>query len=208
MAIPGSYLVASKKAGDIFRAIQNAQAPKRFTFSFLESLGYKSTNDRLIIPVLKSLGFLTASGEPTTRYFAYLDQTRGSKVLAEGIRDAYDLFQVNRKANEMSQTEVKNKLKTLTQGKGSDTVIDNMARTFKALSQLADFTAEGPQFEAPETESTPETPPAEPKPEPHPARSVLKLGELVYNIQLVLPDSRDQAVYDAFFKSLKEHLLR
>lgn len=109
MAIPTSYLIASKKAGEILSAIQRGQAPKRFTFGFLESLGFKSTNDRLIIPVLKSLGFLAASGEPTPRYFAYLDQTRAPRVLAEGIREAYaDLFQINRKANELSQTEVKN----------------------------------------------------------------------------------------------------
>jgi len=101
MAVPTSYLVASKKTRDILSAIQTAQAPKRFTFGFLESLGFKSTNDRLIIPVLKSLGFLTSNGDPTNRYFAFLDQTRAPRVLGEGIREAYaDLFQINRKAYE------------------------------------------------------------------------------------------------------------
>lgn len=31
--------------------------------------------------------------------------------------------------------------------------------------------------------------------------------ELHYNIQLILPNSRDQAVFDALFTSLKKHLL-
>ena len=33
------------------------------------------------------------------------------------------------------------------------------------------------------------------------------LGGLVYNIQIVLPETRDVAVYDALFRSFKEHLL-
>jgi hypothetical protein len=36
----------------------------------------------------------------------------------------------------------------------------------------------------------------------------IALGGLVYNIQIHLPESRDQAVYDALFRSLKTHLLQ
>ena len=38
----------------------------------------------------------------------------------------------------MSQEEVKNKLKALTQGQKSDSVIDSMARTFRTLCDYAD----------------------------------------------------------------------
>jgi hypothetical protein len=34
----------------------------------------------------------------------------------------------------------------------------------------------------------------------------LQQPQLHYNIQIHLPESRDQAVYDAIFKSLKKHL--
>jgi hypothetical protein len=40
-----------------------------------------------------------------------------------------------------------------------------------------------------------------------PPRDVPRIGGLVYSINLQLPESRDQAVYDALFKSLKAHLL-
>src|SRR5580658_932220 len=140
MALPKSYLTSSKNLKAIFTAIQSAQAPPKFTVRFLESLGFKNAADRLIIGVLKSLGFLTQDGVPTTRYFAFLDQTQGAKVLAEGIREAYsDLFQVNKKAQDLSQTEIKNKLKTLTQGQAGDSVLDKMAGTLKALSSDANF---------------------------------------------------------------------
>jgi hypothetical protein len=210
MAISTSYLTSLKNLKAILQSIQGAQAPKTFSTRFLASLGYASTNDRLIIGVLKSLGFLSPEGTPTKRYYEYLDQTQSSRVLAQGIREAYaDLFQVNRKANEMSQGEVKNKLKTLMQGKFSDVVLGKMASTFKSLSQLADFSP------TPETSGLP-TKPDEGPAEGAPPLSALELdagpgvslGGLVYNIQLVLPAERDQAVYDALFRSLKDHLLK
>jgi hypothetical protein len=36
----------------------------------------------------------------------------------------------------------------------------------------------------------------------------LPIAGLVYTINLQLPESRDQAVYDALFKSLRAHLTR
>lgn len=212
MALPKSYLTSSKNLKAIFTAIQSAQAPPKFTVRFLESLGFKNAADRLIIGVLKSLGFLTQDGVPTTRYFAFLDQTQGGKILAEGIRESYgDLFQINKKAQDLSQTDIKNKLKTLTQGQASDSVLEKMAGTLKALSQLADFSEPAKAATGPE-QPTPDQQVQENKSEPNgtnaPAPQQFALGGLVYNIQLSLPESRDQAVYDALFKSMKDHLLR
>jgi hypothetical protein len=60
--------------------------------------------------------------------------------LADAIRDAYaDLFAVNTKANELAPEEVKNKLRTLYTGKKTDLVIGNIAKTFTALCEYADF---------------------------------------------------------------------
>lgn len=141
---------------------------------------------------------------PTERYYKFLDQSEGGHVLAEGIREAYeDLFRVNIKANELSQTEVKNKLKTLTQGQKSDDVLDKMAKTFSVLCSLADWSSQPPIQIQPITQVQPEK-------EGMPIKefSSLPLGQLCYNIQIILPATRDAAVYDAIFKSLKEHLLR
>ena len=208
MTLPKSYMTSVKNVEAILHAVQGAKAPERFNSKFLENLEFKSSSDRLIIGVLKALAFITTDNVPTERYYAYLDQTRAGHVLAEAIQEAYsDLFQVNRKAHDMSLGEVKNKLKTLTQGKLSDTVLDDMASTFKKLCSLADWT----ELQEEEVEGLAETLlPVEPMPagqeaKDHPA---LKLQHLAYNIQIILPESRDPAVYDALFKSLKEHLLR
>ena len=83
MSLPTSYLTSTKNLSAIFDSLKNAKAPEKFTTRFLESLDYKSTNDRLIIGVLKSLGFLDAEGRPKDRYFRFLDQTQSEFVLAE-----------------------------------------------------------------------------------------------------------------------------
>jgi hypothetical protein len=203
MSVPTSYLMTTKNLAKILASIQNAQAPKQFSTRFLASLGFPSAGDRLIIGVLKSVGFLTAEGTPTKRYFEYLDQTQSKHVLADGIREAYaDLFQINRKAHELSNSEIKNKLKTITQGQFSDSVLDKMAMTLKALAQHADFSL------SPSIEKEPMKLELPPEDRPDDAPRGISLGGLVYNIQLVLPADRDQAVYDALFRSLKDHLLK
>src|SRR5262249_20897294 len=111
-----------------------------FTLKFIEDLGFKSTNDRLFIPLLKALGFLDENGAPKQRYFDFLDDSQWQIVLADGIRDAYeDLFRLNKKAHAMSRSDLMGKLKSLTQGKYSDNVVNLMTKTFTELVKLADF---------------------------------------------------------------------
>lgn len=206
MALPTSYLTTVKNLDGILAAIQGAQAPEKFTQAFLESLEFKSTNDRLIIGVLKMLGFIDDSGRPKDRYFRYLDQTQSAKVLAEGIRDAYqDLFKVNTKAHELTKQEVINKFKTLGQGQISDAVLDKMAMTFTALVKLADF--QSPPASPTTTQTQDGGKSEESSDKAVSTHAGIKLGGLVYNIQIVLPESRDPAVYDALFGSLRRHLL-
>ncbi len=210
MALPTSYLTTGKNLQGILNAIRSAQAPDKFTLSFLESLEFKSSSDRLIIGVLKSLGFIDDAGRPTERYFSYLDQTQSDKVLAEGIRSAYeDIFRVNVNAYQLSKQEVINKFKTLSQGKLSESVLDKMAMTFLALVKYADFSSpptSGQEQKKDELGKGEQDNVHKDEQADHHGKGV-KLGGLVYNIQIVLPESRDPSVYDALFQSLRRHLL-
>lgn len=209
MALPKSYLTSTKNLSTMLNAIKTAQAPEKFTHKFLASLEFTSSNDRLVIGVLKALGFLSDDGRPTQRYYEFLDQTQSARVLAEGIKEAYrDLFAVNINAQKMSKEDVLNKFKTLSQGQLSDSVLGKMTLTFTALVKLADFRAQAPgdKAELEQIELTSEKDTLE-KPHVLKAARNVELGGLVYNIQLILPESRDPAVYDALFRSLKEHLL-
>lgn len=213
MALPSAYLTSTKNVTAILDAIAKAQAPSRFTQKFLEGLGFPSSTDRLMINVLKSLGFLSETGEPTQRYHQYLDRSLSKSVLAEGVREAYaDLFQINTSANDMTRADLKNKMKTLSQGQHSDSVLDKMAMTFKALVDASEWShpaasanrnSEHPKPVLNQPAPDPERPPSDSS-----AASRAKgIDGLVYNLNIHLPESRDPAVYDALFRSLREHLL-
>lgn len=211
MALPTSYLTSVKNLEAILNAIRGAQAPERFTYAFLETLDFKSSSDRLIIPMLKVLGFIDADSKPTDRYFQYLDQTQSDVIMATAIKDAYaDLFQVNKKANEMSRADLKGKLKTLTQGSVKDAVIDKMAMTFSTLVKYADFN-QATDTRLSQVEAQDEEQPAPYEPQANTSRQTpspnsAMFGGLHYNIQVILPATRDTKIYDAIFKSMKEHL--
>lgn len=208
MSLPNAYLTSFKNTSAIFKAIQAAQAPQRFTQKFLEGLGFQNSNDRAIINVLKALAFLDDSGIPTSRYHQYLDQTQSALVLAEGIREAYDdLFTVNRRAHEMSPQDVKNKMKTLSEGAFTDRVLTQMAGTFTTLVKEADFSAvpAAPIGEASSRDAEDDVPEAPPQAPPPNNSSRSPFATLAYNINIHLPESRDPAVYNAIFKALREN---
>lgn len=208
MALTNSYLTSTKNLESIINSVINAKAPDRFTNKFLEDLGYKSSNDRLVVGMFKALGLLDDSGQPLQRYYEFLDQTQTGKILAIGIEEAYgDLFNLRKDAQNMSNDEVKNKLKTLTQGQKSDKVIGLMAMTFRAFCDLADWSEETEIQGSSENTAV--------QNERNDFDGFEKRGSKVpktdmnlhYNIQIHLPETTNMAVYDAIFQSLKKHLL-
>ncbi len=225
MAITTSYLTSTKNVPAFFDSLIGAKAPAAFTQKFIEGLGFKSTNDRLFLSVLKGLGFLDQAAVPTERYYKFLDQTESKKVLAEAIESSYeDLFAVKKNAYDLTNTDVRNKLRTLTQGKYSDDVISKMAGTFKALCEYADWGVhkgtEEPEKNQKNKDDQENTDEKKEEKSENPGnerkfdesksdnfdRRVVS-PDFHYNIQIHLPDSRDEAVYDAIFKSLKKHIL-
>ena len=213
MAITTSYLNSIKNLESILNSIIGARAPERFTSRFLEDLGFKSSSDRLIIGILKSLGFIDENGVPKQRYYDFLDQSQSKSIIATGIQEAYkDLFNIKKDAQNMSNDNVKNKLKTLTQGQKGDRAIELMSMTFRALCNYADWSKSSKPHKTSDT---------------NPVELVNDLDQnnglhisdietntkqkdqinLHYNIQIHLPETVNMAVYDVIFQSLKKHLV-
>lgn len=209
MGLPDSYTQKFNSIPAYFDAILAAQAPERFSLKFLENLGFTSTNDRLFIGVLKDLGFLNEDGVPQQRYYEFMDRTQSRFVLANAIRESFsDLFAINTKANELSADEVKNKLRTLYAGKKGDISIERIAKTFVALCEYADF-SKAPSVKKEEEDKTKKKKEETQQKIEHGIKNVggaITLDSLQYHINIVLPETRDQAVYDSIFRSLREHL--
>jgi hypothetical protein len=203
MALPGSYLNSAKNLSAIFTSIQSAGVPARFTHEFLKQLGYTSSNDRAVIPVMKALRFLDDNSAPTDRYRRYRDPEMSRAVMAEALRDAYsDLFTVSQKANEQSTTALSGTIARIS-GKG-DAVAKKMATTFKSLAGLADWTATTAVQDDTKDDRDDDD---EPDPPSNPDNETPPRGfpTLHHDVHVHLPVSTDVKVYDAIFRSLRDH---
>jgi hypothetical protein len=200
MALANAYVLPTNRIPEIFGKIRDGQAPERFTQQLLKDWGFASTNDRAFIPLLKALGFLTADGKPTQRYNDYRDHSRSKDVMAQALREAYaDIFLIKEHPTNADKSAIEGKFKSF--HNASDNVASLMAKTFLGLLPLADLSAKGkvspPHKEAERGEETVS------QEIPLPAGGGPGLH---YNIQIHLPATKDIEVYNAIFKSLREHL--
>jgi len=201
-----AYMTNSKTLKNIFERIRGAGTPPKFTLEFLKSMGFTSSTDRPVIGVLKALGFLTGDGVPTDRYNAYRDAARSGQVLATGLREGWsDLFLVDQSANTKSSAQLTELFKSVS-GKG-EAASQKMATTFKALSELADFSAAVPPAVVTKPEETLTKPPWTPEDTKEPL--VLRTADLMlhHDVHVHLPSTSDLSVYTAIFRALKAELL-
>ncbi len=202
------YMASVTNVDDIIQKIRGAGTPPRFTHEFLSStLGFRSSNDRGFIKVLRALGMLTSDGTPTERYNAFKNQNNGGRAMADGLRDGWSqLYLADQAAHDKGTSELQEIFKTVT-GKG-DAVARKMATTFKAFAKHADFSS--PASETPETASVEPTASAGPpdiEPPPHRMPADLSSLSLRHDVHLHLPPTSDVAVYAAIFRALREELL-
>lgn len=203
MALANAYVLATNRIGDIFGKIRDGQAPERFTNQLLKDWGFSSTNDRAFVPLLKALGFLSADGIPTQRYSDYRDHSRSKQVMAQALRDAYsDIFLIKEHPTPSDRQAIEGKFKSF--HNASDHVASLMTKTFMGLLSLADLSS---KHQHPPIDIPPAKKPIESPEKPFSSKFDGMSPSLHYNIQIHLPATKDVEVYNAIFKSLKEHLV-
>lgn len=190
--------------GAITRAlekIKEASTPDRFTQDFLASkLGLKGGSPKPVIPFLKRTGFLGSDGSPTETYKRFRNPADSGSAAAEALQRGYAaLYEVNEYAHELSDSDLKGVIVQVTGLQGEASTARAMVGSFKALRDFADFEAVPRQ--AAEAASTSE---ASTAPMPRNKAGDIRLG---YTINLNLPATSDVAVFNAIFRSLREHLL-
>lgn len=209
MALTDSYIQVYGQLPEFFRRIADGQAPDSFTTQYLKDLGFTSSNFRAVIPLLKSLGFLSPDGVPTSRYHEYRNLARSRQVLGEAIREAYgDLFTIKAKPTDADRQLIEGKFRSVHNATPNTSKL--MTSTFYALLDLADLDTPAKKAEEQKSEENkpdpnpPATPSAKPTEQSAPLHGRTSLH---YDIQIHLPATKDVEVYNAIFKSLKEHLL-
>jgi len=201
MALTDAYVQVYGQLGDVFARIAEGQAPDRFTRQHLKDLGFTSASFNAVTPLLKALGFLAADGAPTDRYHAYRNRSQSRRVMGQALRDAYaDLFVIKANPTDADRALIEGKFKSA--HNVTDRVAKLMAATFYSLLALADLE---PAAKPAEAKLEPPVPTHTPEAAGKPAARLAPT--LHYNIQIHLPATKDVEVFNAIFRSLKEHLL-
>lgn len=190
--------------------VRSAGVPEKVTHKYLEKVGFKSTNDRYILGILKFLGFVDAGGVPTKLWQAYRNRTSGGKALAAAIRQSYaDLFKTYPDANRKDNEALRNYFSAHT--KVAESTLGLIVGTFKMLCSAADFEGQAPLIDADENNTEGPAPSARGSKAPRGSVSHESGGgqgpTININIQLQLPATDDGAIYDKLFAALKKHLL-
>lgn len=200
------YLNAHGVITKTLEKVKSAATPDRFTQDFLSTkLGIKGGSAKAVIPFLKRVGFLGTDGSPTDRYKRFRNPAGAGKAAAEALRQGFkSLYERNEYAHDLKDAELKGLIVEAT-GLGPDSsTVRAIVGSFKAVKALAEFDGvdapeeggpDAPLDEANQVHSEHEHPP------------LRKMG-LSYTINLNLPATSDIAVFNAIFKSLKDHILR
>ncbi len=193
---------------ELFKKIQEAPPPPRFSLDFLFSnfKFKKSGSTNAFIPMLKRLGFLSSDGSPTEIYkqFRNPNPKISGGAMAEAIKNGYvELYNRNEYWHSLGKAEFKNFIIEVLELEVKNPVINFITSTVECLKSFANF-----------------------EPESIPRKSTIIDNEqdlnlensnnqnlvtgglnLSYTINLNLPESSDIKVFDAIFMSLKKHIL-
>lgn len=207
---PGITLPYVPTYGSIAKAlerIKSASTPERFTQDFLSTkLNLKGGSPKPVIPFLKRTGFLNSDGSPTELYKQFRNESLRGKAAADAIKKGFhSLYEINEYAHDLDEKELAGLIVQATGLDSKSSTVKIILGSFKALKSYANF-----ETNVPETVKLPKTPKQEipstsselPKQDGRPLD--FRLG---YTINLNLPPTSDIAVFNAIFKSLREHLL-
>ena len=200
------YCQVNRRLKDFFDKIRDVRVPKKADREWLSSIGFGSQPEASIIPVLRFIGFVDASGVPTQRWHDFRNSAASRAVLAEAIRQSYgELFDTYPDAHRRDAETLRRFFHTK-QGAGKQ-VTSKTLGTFQALCELADFDAVPaavPPLELGigENSSTESHTPV-PRANRQPVAPGLAIN---LNIQLALPETTDESVYDRIFSAMRKHL--
>ncbi len=211
MASDYPYALATGRVQILFDKIRSVGVPAKANDAWLNQIGLTSSNDRRLKNVLKFIGFTDQAGTPTDLWKAYRGPN-AAQVMAQAITDGYSaLFHMYPDANLRPDNEIASVVRAST-GFGNDTVKAIVA-TFKALVTLADFNAvhsgasAGTGRDGKGTGTERDSASKSGKRAPQDGWGTGPRLALNVNLQLTLPESKDPAVYDALFFSMRKHLL-
>lgn len=194
---------AFKKALD---GIIAAERPEKFSSDFMSTiLKVSGGSARPVPPMLKKMNFLSSEGSPTDLYSKFKSDSARGQAALDGLRNAYgELFKRNEFIHRADEAAVKDLIVEITGLKKTDRIIGMILQSFEAIRSFADKSS-SPTGDRDHVSSSNDDE-HDPPPPRHSDSRHSKVG-LAYNINIILPDTENIAVFNAIFKSLRENIL-
>lgn len=199
--------------------VKTASVPDRFTQNFVNTkLAMKGGTANSCIPFIKKMGFVGSDAVPTDLYKEFRNPKKSRLAVGKAFRKLYErLYEMNEYIHDAGDSDVLGLIVECTGGEKNSRATELTLSTFNMLRKIADFdnvveiideSIEDSGFSK-EPESGKFQIPYAPASNPS---DQAKIGSgksinLSYTINLNLPATKDIEVFDAIFKSLKEHIL-
>ena len=193
------YVHSNSKLEDIFDVIRKTPQPDKFTYRYLANLGFSSSQDRKLIPLLKFLNYLDSSGKPTHSYKQLRDINSYKASLAEHVLKAYkDIILIDTKAPNVSEDVLVGYFSRFENA--SEETLFKIASTFKELCMLADISKISEEQQAYVLKKD--------YIKPLDRKETINKREKISAVKLSinLPSTTDTNVYEVLFKHLKDLL--
>lgn len=198
---------------NILEKIKTASVPERFTQDFVKTkLAMKGGSAASCIPFLKKMGFVASDGTPTESYREFRNPAKSRIAVGRAFKKLYErLYEMNEYVHDVSDNEALGLIVECTGGEKDAAATKYTLATFNMLRKLSDFDS----LANAEVESNISEPhhkpvvemPLIPQSLSHSHSNATKGINLSYTINLNLPATKDVEVFNAIFKSLKNHLL-
>lgn len=132
------YVAVPSKLASLFERLKGIGVPDRVSVSWLQSIGFTSSNDRTMLPILEYIGFVDTSKQPTDRWMEYRNERSSKKVLAIGVRSGYNaLYETYYDAQHRNEDELRNFFRS--RSTAGEEAIRRTVKTFQELCSIADF---------------------------------------------------------------------
>ncbi|MDR7221215.1 DUF5343 domain-containing protein [Aminobacter aminovorans] len=213
--IPGNlpYLTASGTLKKALDRLIEASRPDKFNSDFLENvLKLSGGSARATIPILKRLGFLTSDGVPTDLYARFRTEGGRGPAALQALRTGFpEIFKRSEYAHSVEDGKLRDIIVEITGLKPSDTIVLAIKATFNVVKSYIPAGMDNSSLSTEEDHSTAD----EPLHSQMGQQTALHIRQqkssnigLVYNINIVLPETSDLRVLNAIFRSLKENLMQ
>lgn len=182
-----------------------SERPDKFSGHFLSTiLKLTGGSAKAVPPLLKKMNFLSSDGSPTDLYSKFKSDSARSSAALEGLRSAFsEMFKRNEFIHKADESKVIDLIVEITGLRKADRIVGYTYQSFEAIRSFIDKNQ--PSIEAgifPEREA----------PDLISPRGVQEFSKpnnigIAYNINIILPETENVAVFNAIFRSLKANLL-